>query len=265
MTSGSRGRSPCPTRAPAHTDCTGRFSAPSSRAESGGVTVWSCVGPDRDPGRALRRLVAGVEPGQQVAVGGQLPAAERALLGGDVAGQVGERRAVVRRAQGHDPAGDVGAAVGDPEPGDDAAGRVADDVDALRAGPVEGGVDRVGERVGRLGEVAGAVAGQLHDRGVAARGGQPVGERLQRRRRRRRSPGRAAPGRAAPGTPARPPGPPPATRGRRPAPPTARTTRAATAPSSSRRRAGERPASTPLLSLCDGRARRDRRGGRRRC
>ena len=57
---------------------------------------------------------------------------------------------MVRRAERHHAPGDVGAAVGHPQPGDDAARRVADDVDALRAGAVQGGVDRVAERVGRL-------------------------------------------------------------------------------------------------------------------
>ena len=61
-TSGSRGSSPWPTRASAQTDCTGRFTAPSRRAESGGVTVWSCVVQIDTHGRPGRRLVAGVEP-----------------------------------------------------------------------------------------------------------------------------------------------------------------------------------------------------------
>jgi hypothetical protein len=43
------------------------LTAPSSRAESGGVTVSSCFGPDRQPLRAGRRLVAVVEVVEQVA------------------------------------------------------------------------------------------------------------------------------------------------------------------------------------------------------
>ena len=72
---------------------------------SGGVTVWSCVVQIETQVGPSGRLVAGVEPGQHVAVGGQLLAAERALAGGDVAGQVrdvvpwcGEPRVTMRRA-----------------------------------------------------------------------------------------------------------------------------------------------------------------------
>ena len=99
--------------------------------------------PDRDPGRAVGGLVAAVEAGQQVAVARHLLAAERALAGRDVAGQVGEGRAVVRRAERDHPADDVGVPVGHPEPRDQPARRVADDVDAVLAGAGEG-------RVGRL-------------------------------------------------------------------------------------------------------------------
>ena len=212
------------------------------------MTVRSCVVQIDTQVGPVGRLVVGVQPGQHVAVGAQLPAAERALLGGDVAGQVGERRAVVRRAERDDPAGDVGAAVGDPQPGHDAAGRVADDVDALRAGAVQRRVRRVGERVGRLGEVAGAVAGQLARpwrRGRRRSAGRRASAATPSTR---RSPGTSStgPGRSwdtgsAAGAVARD------TRTTTSAA-TATTTRAAT-PSTSRRRAGESPASTPLLSL----------------
>jgi ABC-2 type transport system permease protein len=64
-TRGSLGSCPCPTCASAHTDWTGRFTAPSSRAESGGVTVWSRavqidthVGPSGVSSRALRRAIS---------------------------------------------------------------------------------------------------------------------------------------------------------------------------------------------------------------
>ena len=68
-----------PPAAPAQTDWTGRFSAPSRRAESGGVTVSSCVvqidtqvGPSGVSSPALSRR-------EQVAARCQLAAADRAL------------------------------------------------------------------------------------------------------------------------------------------------------------------------------------------
>ena len=121
-----------------------------------------------------------VEAGQQVAVARQLLAAERALAGRESPARsasdvpwCGEPSVTTRRASAAWPSATHSRATS-------AAGRVADDVDALRAGPGQRRVDRRAEGVGGRAEVAGAVAGQLDDRGVAAGGGQHVGQGLHR-------------------------------------------------------------------------------------
>ena len=125
---GSPGRSPWPGRAWAHSSCTVRPSAPSSRAESGGVTVRSRRSRPR-PTPDRRRLVAGVQGAQEVAVGGELRARLRAGAG-RVEGELGGTGAVVGRPEGDHPSGLlVTPVVGDPGPGDHAAGGVAHDVD----------------------------------------------------------------------------------------------------------------------------------------
>ncbi len=88
------------------------------------------AGPDRHPARTGRCLVARVEPTEQVAVGRELLARRGARGRTETAGDRGQIRPVVGRGERHDPAGDgVAAEVGDPDPGHDPAGRVADDVD----------------------------------------------------------------------------------------------------------------------------------------
>src|SRR4051794_24797925 len=132
--------------------------------------------PHRHPGRARGRLVAGVQPRQQRAGRGQLLAPLRALGRRQPGGQVGDGRAVVRGAEGEHPAGLSRAAVGGPQPGDDAAGRVADDVDAARTGAPQRVIDRGAQHVGGRVEVAGALAGHLHHGGVATLGAEPFGQ-----------------------------------------------------------------------------------------
>ena len=182
-TSGLARQVAVPTRASAHTDCTVRFSAPSSRAESGGVTVSSCV----------------VQIDTQVGPSGvSSPRVEPRRAGrcrwpsaGSRAGTGRARRrrrgrrgcAVVRRAQREHPADDVAVPPSaDPQPRDHPAGRVAHDVDAVRAGARQRRVHGLAQRVGGVAQVAGAVAGQPDDGGVPARRGQHVGQRLHRAR-----------------------------------------------------------------------------------
>ena len=123
--------------------------------ESGGTTVLSSVGPDRHPERAGGRLVAGVERAQQVAVGRQLLAGLGAGVDAESAGRArpGRCRGAASASVTTRRATRVAAEVGDPEPGDDAAGGVADHVDRRRAGRVERVSDRAGRgpRPGRAG------------------------------------------------------------------------------------------------------------------
>ena len=139
----------------------------------------------------------------------------------------------------------------DPEPGDDAAGGVADDVDA--SAPVRASAAVTAASRASAGGCRSPVPspGSVDHGGVPAGGGQPLGERTAASRCRRRSPGTSSTG----------PGPLLGDRpaaGRRGAR-TAATTRSSAAdgddherdqePGRRRRRAGARPASTPLLSL----------------
>ena len=97
--------------APGQTDCSGTFTAPASRAESGGCTVWSSVlHSDSHGGRALARLLQLSQQG----------AARRELLAGDGALTRVERgthgrdaRAVQRGTQRDDPGRPALAAVVD--------------------------------------------------------------------------------------------------------------------------------------------------------
>ena len=149
---------------PAQTSCTSMFSAPSSSADSVGVTVWSVVGADGDPARAGRGLVAGVEPAQQVAAGGQLLARRRAATGHLA------RRARPRRCRGAaSPASAPVVRRTSPpsslheEPRDHPAGRVADHVDRLGPGPVDRALGQVGEPARLHPQVTRAALGRLED------------------------------------------------------------------------------------------------------
>ena len=246
---GSRGRSPCPTRASAHTDCTVRFTAPSSRAESGRRDGLVLRRPDRHPGRARSGVSsAAVEAG--AAARCRWPAAGSRAGTGRARGRRRGRRATCRGAG--TPASAPGgrrrrgrrrptAARRSPRPssrpGRRCPRRCAPGPRRPRAQGVRGET-----------EVAGAVAGQPDDRRVAAGGGQHVGQRLHRS-----GPAAVAghqqhgagpvlrdrPGRRSRRRPRHEP---------RDEEPAATATSARSA-RTTRRRAGERPASTPLLSL----------------
>ena len=140
------------------------------------------LGPERDPRRPGRSLVVGVELAEQVGVGVELLARRRARGGAERARERGEVGAVVGRGEG-DCAAHVrpAAEVGDVEPDDDAAGRVADQVHRRRAGLVQHRVDLVAQVPRLVPEVLGAGAGRLHDARVPPLRRQRVGEDLQRR------------------------------------------------------------------------------------
>ena len=199
--------------------------------------------PDRDPDRAGGRLVAGVQRTEQVAVGLELLAGDRAGVRGEVTGKTGEVGAVVRRPDRDDPAREAAAAVvADPEAGDHAAGGVPDHVHRAGAGPLLEEDRGLLQHLRLLVEVAEPVAGELHDHGLAALRAQGVGHHLEPvraaavpRHEQHRAGGRLR-DRRAPG-PRAPPTRPPR---RRPRP---TTTSRATA-STNRRRAGARPSST---------------------
>ena len=138
------------------------------------------LGPDRDPHRPGRHR-ARVELGEQVAVRGQFGARGRALAGQQRPGQRGDVGAVVRRAEGDDAAGDVGAAVLlGPEPRHHPAGRIADHVHRRRSA----GDRRPGRPVqhrGLVAQLAGAVAGQPDHRRLPPGRPQPGSQHVQRR------------------------------------------------------------------------------------
>ena len=178
---GSPGRSPWEGSVPGQSSWTGTLVAPARRAESAGHDDAVGVGPHRDPLRTGRRLVAGVEGAQEVAVGGELHARRRGRCRRR-RGRAGPSRC---RGAGEPsvttPAGLlVAAVVGDPGARHHPAGGVADDVDRGRAVGQQR-VDPLTQGLRLLVEVAGAVTDHGYDDHVAA--GSP----------RRRSPG--APGR----------------------------------------------------------------------
>ena len=109
--------------------CIEKSTAPIKAAESGGVSGLVVGCPD-----GYERGSRGVsspefEAEQEGAVRGELLAGGRALARCEVDRDPGDARPVVRRAEGYHPASDFRTAeVPDPEPGDDATGRVADHV-----------------------------------------------------------------------------------------------------------------------------------------
>ena len=193
------------------------------------------VGAHRDPARAGRGLVAGVQPAQQVAAGGQLLARSRAATGH----LLRERRdvgAVVRRAQRQHPSYDgIPTLVPHEQPRDHSPGRVADHVDGLRPALVERALGQVGEPAGLHAQVSPTALGRLEDdhlatvaRAAGRRAGR--GRSCCRRTRGPRSPARGQPGRT---------GPPPMLRPTRTATPaTAASTTIPTTTRTRRRRAG---------------------------
>ena len=194
---------------PGQTDWSETSSAPSSEPESGGTTVLSSSVHSATHDRPGGRLVAGVEPAEQVGVGVELLAGRRAGGGAERARERGEVGAVVRRGQ-RDRAAYVRAAaeVGDVDPDHDAARGVADQVHRRRAGLVErrvDGVARGASACSRRSWVPGA--GRPHDAGVPPLGGQRVGQHLERGGRAAVPRAPAAPVPAGPGPPARRPGP----------------------------------------------------------
>ena len=78
ITAGSLGRSPWEICASGQTDCTAKSSAPVDRGGVGRYDGLVVGRPDRHPARALGRLVARVEAAEQVAVGTELLAPDRA-------------------------------------------------------------------------------------------------------------------------------------------------------------------------------------------
>ena len=134
---------------------------PARRAESGGVTVWSSRVHTDSQGTG--RYGGRVQLVQQRAARGELLAGDGTGAGYKGRTDPGDAGAVQRGAERHHPAGRGCARVpGDPHPDGDPAGRVPDQVDRRGAGGQgvrDGGVDRVG----LLGEVAVAVAGERDD------------------------------------------------------------------------------------------------------
>ena len=146
------------------------------------MTTWSAFERTVTQAGPVGGLVAGVEPAEQGAVGEELLAGGRAAAR-DLGAERGDARAVLRRAEREHPAGlRVAAVVAHPEADDDPAGRVADDVDRGGAAGPQHVVGHVGQVVGLLVEVAGAVTDQADDGHVPALAPQHGGQRVERRR-----------------------------------------------------------------------------------
>ena len=176
---GSPGSCPCDTGPLPQASWRATSTAPSRRAESGGVTVWSAVVQIDSHGR--RRPTPAVASSRTSALpGASCLQADRAGVGGERDGAARQRGAAQRRSERDDPAR-LGRPVvaGDPQPGHHPARRIADDVHARRARG-QRAVDGPVERVDLGGEVAGAVAGQRHHGGGAAGRADAARQRLQR-------------------------------------------------------------------------------------
>ena len=200
---GVPGSSPWLTAAPGQTSWTRMLTAPVQRGRVHRGDHLVAPRPHRGPQRPVRGLVPGVEPAEQVAVRHQLLAGGRAAAG-QLAAERGLAGAVVRRAEGEHPPGlAVAAVVADPEPGDHAAGGVADHVDRrrVRSRPGPARPPRPGARPRRPGRRCRRPAGAPRVRRGRPRAGPRPADPATRPGRRSRGP--AAPGPAGPAAPAR--------------------------------------------------------------
>ncbi len=156
------------------------FTAPASRAESAGTTTLSRVVQIDTHCRAGRSFCAPVQCGENVTVRGELLACSRARARHEAA-QGGQLGAVLRRTEGDHPARKGSTTVvANPQPRDDPAGGVADDVDCRRTGTSNRRGSRPTQRDGLAVEVPQRVSGQRDDVDDPTAGAKRARQRLQR-------------------------------------------------------------------------------------